>query len=61
MAAAGVLAEQSLAELEEIAITHRAFDRSVFARGAIEAARWMTGQGEARPAGLYSMQDVVSG
>jgi 4-hydroxy-tetrahydrodipicolinate reductase len=50
-----------LAELEEIAITHRAFDRSVFARGAIEAARWMTGHGEARPAGLYSMQDVVSG
>jgi len=40
---------------EEIEIHHRALDRAIFARGAIEAARWIRG----RPAGRYSMQDVL--
>ncbi len=60
----GIVGEHAvrfLSELEEISISHRAFDRSVFARGAVEAARWMVNGGEGRPAGLYSMQDVVKG
>ena len=50
-----------IAELEEICISHRAFDRSIFANGAIEAARWMANAGKGRDAALYSMQDVVAG
>ena len=40
---------------EHIALTHRAFDRRVFAAGAIRAAGWVAG----RPPGLYSMRDVL--
>lgn len=40
---------------ETLEITHRATDRLCFARGALAAARWLVG----RPAGLYSMQDVL--
>src|SRR5690242_1663150 len=40
---------------EHIALTHRAFDRRVFATGAIRAALWVVG----KPAGLYSMMDVL--
>jgi 4-hydroxy-tetrahydrodipicolinate reductase len=40
---------------ERIEITHRASDRLAFARGALQAARWLTG----RDSGLYSMQDVL--
>lgn len=40
---------------EHIALTHRAFDRRAFAAGAIRAALWVRG----RPAGLYSMMDVL--
>ena len=40
---------------EHIALTHRAFDRRVFAQGAVRAALWT----RARPAGLYSMMDVL--
>ena len=40
---------------ERVELAHRAHDRSGFARGAIKAARWIVG----RPAGLYSMQDVL--
>jgi len=40
---------------EHIAITHKALDRRVFAQGAIRAAWWTAG----RPAGLYSMLDVL--
>lgn len=43
------------ADDEIIELRHRAFDRSIFARGALAAARW--GQGK-RP-GLYSMADVL--
>jgi 4-hydroxy-tetrahydrodipicolinate reductase len=40
---------------EHIALTHRAFDRRAFAAGAVRAALWTAG----RPAGLYSMMDVL--
>lgn len=40
---------------ERIELTHRASDRLAFARGAVQAARWLVG----RPAGLYSMQHVL--
>jgi 4-hydroxy-tetrahydrodipicolinate reductase len=40
---------------ERLELTHRAASREIFARGALRAAQWVTG----RPAGLYSMQDVL--
>ncbi len=40
---------------EEVSLGHRATDRSIFARGALRAARWLAGQ----PAGRYSMVDVI--
>ncbi len=40
---------------EQICISHRAFDRRVFASGALRAALWT----EARAPGLYGMHDVL--
>jgi 4-hydroxy-tetrahydrodipicolinate reductase len=40
---------------EHLALTHRAFDRRVFARGAVRAALWAAG----RQPGLYDMRDVL--
>ncbi|MEM9014193.1 MAG: 4-hydroxy-tetrahydrodipicolinate reductase [Pseudomonadota bacterium] len=40
---------------EVLTVSHRAIDRSLFARGAITAARWVA----TRPPGLYSMRDVI--
>ena len=40
---------------EVIEIKHRAYSRSVFAKGAIEAAKFLKDQ----PAGLYDMSDVL--
>jgi 4-hydroxy-tetrahydrodipicolinate reductase len=40
---------------ERLIISHRAESRMIFARGALAAARFLHG----RPAGLYSMRDVV--
>jgi 4-hydroxy-tetrahydrodipicolinate reductase len=40
---------------ERLELTHRAHSRDTFARGALRAARWITGQ----PPGLYSMADVL--
>ena len=40
---------------ERIELTHKASDRAIFARGALRAAQWVTGQ----PAGFYDMQDVL--
>ncbi|WP_439549826.1 4-hydroxy-tetrahydrodipicolinate reductase [Falsiroseomonas sp.] len=40
---------------EQIALTHRSFDRRSYATGAVRAALWLHG----RPAGLYSMMDVL--
>jgi 4-hydroxy-tetrahydrodipicolinate reductase len=42
-------------EGERIELTHRAADRSIFARGAVKAAIWAKGK---RP-GLYVMTDVL--
>ena len=41
---------------EIIQLGHRAVDRDLFARGALRAARWVTG----RSPGLYSMRDVLN-
>jgi 4-hydroxy-tetrahydrodipicolinate reductase len=40
---------------EAITLGHRATDRAIFARGALQAARWLVG----RPAGRYEMLDVI--
>lgn len=44
-----------LGEHERIELSHRAFDRSVFAKGTLRAARWA----KAKAPGLYSMRDVL--
>lgn len=43
-----------LGDDEHIEITHSAYSRKAFARGAIQAALWLYG----RPASLYSMLDI---
>lgn len=40
---------------ERVELTHKASDRSIFARGALRAAQWL----KSRPAGVYDMQDVL--
>lgn len=40
---------------ERIEIKHSAHSRTVFAQGAVKAAKWL----HARPAGIYSMKDVL--
>jgi 4-hydroxy-tetrahydrodipicolinate reductase len=40
---------------EQISLTHHAFDRRVFASGAVRAAMWL----HAQPAGLYGMRDFL--
>jgi len=40
---------------ERLILSHRAESRAIFARGALAAARFLAG----RPAGLYSMRDVI--
>jgi 4-hydroxy-tetrahydrodipicolinate reductase len=42
-------------EGERIELTHKASSRTIFARGAVRAAQWTEG----RPAGRYSMRDVL--
>ena len=59
MRGGGIVGEHSVvfaAEDEIITLSHSARDRSLFARGAVEAALWVAG----RPAGLYDMQDVLN-
>ena len=58
MRAGGIVGEHSVvfaAEDEIVTLSHSARDRSLFARGAVAAARWVAG----RPAGLYDMLDVL--
>lgn len=43
-------------ELESLKIVHEAFDRKVFASGALEAAKFIIG----KEPGLYSMKDVLN-
>ncbi len=40
---------------ERLELTHRATDRKIFAKGSLEAARWVYG----KPSGFYSMFDVL--
>lgn len=40
---------------ERVELTHKAASRETFANGALRAAQWLKG----KPAGLYSMQDVL--
>lgn len=42
---------------ERIELTHRAYDNSIFACGALQAAAWLTG----KPAGAYTIDDVIDG
>ena len=42
---------------ERLILSHRAENRMIFARGALAAARFLVG----KPAGLYSMRDVIAG
>ncbi len=42
-------------EGERVELTHRATDRTIFARGALRAARWIAAQ----PPGLYTLADVI--
>ena len=58
MRAGGIVGEHSVvlaAEDEILTLSHSARNRSLFARGAIEAAIWVAG----RPPGLYDMMDVL--
>jgi 4-hydroxy-tetrahydrodipicolinate reductase len=43
------------ADDERIELTHKATDRAIFARGAVQAALWLKG----KPPGLYGMADVL--
>lgn len=45
---------------EHIALTHRSFDRRVYATGAVQAARWLLEGGvKGRAPGLYDMKHVL--
>jgi 4-hydroxy-tetrahydrodipicolinate reductase len=54
----GIVGEHEVrfaAEREVLTLSHQALDRGLFADGALTAALWAAG----RPAGLYSMRDVL--
>jgi 4-hydroxy-tetrahydrodipicolinate reductase len=58
MRGGGIVGEHSVAfaaEDEVLTLAHSARDRGLFARGAIAAAKWVSG----RPPGEYSMRDVL--
>jgi 4-hydroxy-tetrahydrodipicolinate reductase len=58
MRGGGIVGEHSVvfaAEDEILTLSHSARDRSLFARGAVAAARWVAG----KPPGEYDMQDVL--
>ena len=40
---------------EVITFSHRAYSKSVFAKGAVQAAKFLAG----KPAGRYEMSDVI--
>lgn len=41
---------------ERLELSHRATDRTIFARGALHAAAWLAG----RPPGIYTVEDVIT-
>jgi len=56
--AGGIIGEHSVifgSDEEILTLSHSARDRSLFAKGAVAAARWLAG----RPPGAYDMQDVL--
>jgi 4-hydroxy-tetrahydrodipicolinate reductase len=56
--AGGIVGEHTVlfaSEDEVVSLSHKAIDRSLFARGAVAAAAWV----RSRPPGLYDMQDVL--
>ncbi len=56
--AGGIVGEHSVmlaSEDEIVTLSHSARDRTLFARGALQAALW----GRKQTAGLYDMQDVL--
>ena len=56
--AGGIVGEHTVmfaSEDEVVSLSHKAIDRSLFARGAVAAAAWV----RKRPPGLYDMQDVL--
>jgi len=56
--AGGVIGDHTAlfgSEHEILTLGHRALDRSIFARGALHAARWAV----SHPPGLYAMRDVL--
>jgi 4-hydroxy-tetrahydrodipicolinate reductase len=58
MRAGGIVGEHAVvfaADDEIVTLSHSARDRSLFARGAVEAALWVRG----KPPGIYDMQDVL--
>jgi 4-hydroxy-tetrahydrodipicolinate reductase len=58
MRGGGIIGEHSVAfaaDEEIITLSHSARDRGLFAKGAVEAARWIAG----KPPGAYDMQDVL--
>ena len=44
-------------EDEVITFSHTAYSKNVFAKGAVQAAKFL----KAKPAGLYDMSDVIEG
>ncbi|OJV13486.1 MAG: 4-hydroxy-tetrahydrodipicolinate reductase [Alphaproteobacteria bacterium 33-17] len=44
-----------ISDHEEIYLGHKAFDRKIFALGAIKAARWLIG----KPGGLYEFEEIL--
>jgi len=58
----GVVGEHTVifaSDKERIELTHRADDRSIFASGALAAARWGYNGGRGRGPGYFSMADVL--
>jgi 4-hydroxy-tetrahydrodipicolinate reductase len=58
MRGGGIVGDHSvsfIADDEILTLSHSARDRSLFARGAVAAARWVAG----KPPGLYTMADVL--
>jgi 4-hydroxy-tetrahydrodipicolinate reductase len=41
--------------MDRLTLSHHAADRSLFAAGALRAARWLAG----KPSGLYTMRQVL--
>ena len=61
--AGGIIGEhdvQFASETEILSLSHQAIDRSVFAEGALVAAKWLSQNGTGlKPPGLYTMRDVL--